>query len=421
MFYNNGRHLKNGYWPRLMFRLTLFFTMVFVLSACTTQGIQPDLETGSQVTADSLLHDSPLDASDIDLSGFDMLEMSPEMIEFLDQEVRGYKSESERLRRLAWAIMRSGEFSLVYEDTTGTASETFATRRGNCMAFTNMFVAMSRNLGIDAHFQEVDVPPTWSMSGGSFLYAQHINVYVDLKSGRFREVDFNIYDFDHELETRIISDDRARAHYFNNIGAEKMLEGDSSQAYAYFRQSLLEDESYVPAWINMGILHRREALPAHAEVAFLTALQRAERKVKLMSYETLDIGWMSSHADNTSLVAMSNLANLYEDQGRSDLADKYFARVESHRLKNPFYRYQRAQLAFEEGDYEAAIDDLRYAVRRRKNEDEFYYLLSLSYLMQGDREEAHKWMKKAEDVSQLNSEKEKYSYKLNLLQNLDNP
>ena len=115
MFYNNGRHLKNGYWPRLMFRLTLFFTMVFVLSACTTQGIQPDLETGSQVTADSLLHDSPLDASDIDLSGFDMLEMSPEMIEFLDQEVRGYKSESERLRRLAWAIMRSGEFSLVYE------------------------------------------------------------------------------------------------------------------------------------------------------------------------------------------------------------------------------------------------------------------------------------------------------------------
>jgi tetratricopeptide (TPR) repeat protein len=385
------------------------------------QGVQPDLETESEVTADSLLHASPLDKLDIDLSGFDMLELSPEMIKFLDREVRGYSSESERLRRLAWAIMRSGEFSLVYEDTTGTASETFATRRGNCMAFTNMFVAMSRNLGIDAQFQEVDVPPTWSMSGGSFLYAQHINVYVDLRNGRFREVDFNIYDFDHELETRIISDDRARAHYFNNIGAEKMLEGDTPQAYAYFRQSLAEDDRYVPAWINMGILHRREAYPAYAEVAFLTALQRGGRKSKLMSYETLDVGWMSPLVENTSLVAMSNLANLYEDEGRSDLAEQYFARVESHRLKNPFYRYQRAELAFEEGDYAAAIDDLKYAVRRRKNEDEFYYLLSLSYLMQGDREEAHRWMKKAEGVAQQNSDKEKYSYKLDLLQNLDNP
>ena len=395
--------------------------MVLMLSACATHGVQPDLETESEVTAVSLLHESPLDTSRVDLSGFDMLEMSPEMTNFLDQEVRGYKSESERLRRLAWAIMRSGDFSLVYEDTTGTASETFATRRGNCMAFTNMFVAMSRDLGIDARYQEVDVPPTWSMSGGSFLYAQHINVYVDLKGGRFREVDFNIYDFDHELETRVISDERARAHYFNNIGAEKMLEGDSSQAYAYFRQSLLDDESYVPAWINMGILHRREGHPAYAEVAFITALQRGGRKSKLMSYQTLDVGWMSPQVDNTSLVAMSNLANLYEDEGRSDLSEKYFARVESHRLKNPFYRYQRAQLAFEEGNYDAAIDDLRYAVRRRKNEDEFYYLLSLSNLMQGDREEAHKWMKKAEEVAQLNSDKEKYSYKLNLLQKLDIP
>lgn len=404
-----------------VYRLIATLALVAMVSSCALQGVQPDLSRQEQVTPDSLLESSPLDSSTMDLSGFDMLEMSPEMIAFLDREVGSYNSHSEQLRRLAWAIMRSGDFSLEYEDTTGTASETFATRRGNCMAFTNLFVALSRHLGIDARYQEVDVPPSWSMSGGSFLFSQHINVYIDLKHGRFREVDFNIYDFDHDLETRIISDERARAHYFNNIGAEEMLEGETDLAYAYFRQSLLEDRNYAPAWINLGILHRREDYPEFAEVAFLEALNTGRRKPMDLSEVTHDIGWMTSRQNDISLVTMSNLANLYEDEGRSDLADSYFARVDAHRMKNPFYRYQAAQLAFEEGDYQAAIDDLKYAVRRRKHEDEFYYLLSLSYLMQGDRKKAGKWMQKAEDVAQLNSEKEKYSYKLNLLQNLDNP
>jgi tetratricopeptide (TPR) repeat protein len=404
-----------------MNRLLAIFMLAVLTSACALQGAHPDLSAQDKITPDSLLESSPLNKTEIDFSDFDMLQMSPEMIAFLDREVMGFDSQSEQLRRLAWAIMRSGSFSLVYEDSTGTASETFASRRGNCMAFTNMFVAMSRYLGIDARYQEVDVPPNWSMSGGSFLYSQHINVYVDLKNGRFREVDFNIYDFDHEMETRVVSDERARAHYFNNVGAEVMLEGETALAYAYLKQSLLEDRDYVPAWINLGILHRREGYPAYAEVAFLEALQNDKREPINTREQTFDIGWMSPLHAETSMVTMSNLANLYEEEGRSDLADKYFAKVESHRMKNPYYRYQMAELAFEEGDYEAAIDDLKYAIRRRKNEDKFYYLLSLSYMMQGDRSEARDWMQKAEEVAQLNSEKEKYSYKLEMLQNMDNP
>ena len=198
-----------------------------------------------------------------------------------------------------------------------------------------------------------------------------------------------------------------------------MLEGETGLSYAYFRQSLLEDAEYAPAWINMGVLHRREGLLDHAEVAFIEALSIDGERPERLSDLTLDVGWMPSRTDDTALLAMSNLANLYEDQGRTELAEQYFAKVHSHRMKNPFYRYQMAELAFSEGDYEAAIEDLKYAIRRRKDEDEFYYLLSLSYLMQGDREEAADWMAKAEKVAQENSEKERYSYKLDLLRNLD--
>lgn len=394
--------------------------IVVLVSACSSVAVDP-ADTVGHLAPQAVLDSSPLrdESADIDFSRFDLLAMTPEMVDFVERNAGEAGSGTERLRLLAYAIMRSGEFSLAYEDTTGTAIETFETRRGNCMAFTNMFVAMARHLGIDARYQEVDVPPTWSKSGDSFLYSQHVNVHVDLKQGRWREVDFNIYDFDHDLESRIISDGRARAHYFNNIGAEKMLAGETGTAYAYFRQSLAEDPEFASAWINMGILHRREGEPAYAEAAFLEALQHSHAETLDRTRHTGDVGWMSSRQTDTAMIAMSNLANLYEEMEQFDRAATYFERVESHRMKNPYYRYQVASLAFGEGNYEEAIDNLEYAVRRRKNEDEFYHLMSLSYLMQGDRDEARKWMRKAEEVAEENSERSKYSYKLDLLRELD--
>ena len=43
-------------------------------------------------------------------------------------------------------------------------------------------------------------------------------------------VDFNIADYKPSYDTRIISDASALAHYYNNIGVERMLEGDVASA-----------------------------------------------------------------------------------------------------------------------------------------------------------------------------------------------
>jgi Flp pilus assembly protein TadD len=381
---------------RLIYSLT---ATVLLLSACAVQTEKAALSGRDSITADDVLNHSPIDDGSVkaDLASIDMLEMSPEMIRFVEEAVGDVHRNSERLRYLAYAVMRSGQFELVYDDSTRTAADTFAARRGNCLAFTNMFVAMSRYIGLDASYQEVDVPPNWSMSGQSYLYSQHINVFIDLKRDHTTVVDFNLYDFESEYETRLIDDDRARAHYFNNIGAEKMLADESPLALAYFRQSLGEDPTFAPAWINLGILHRREGYPSYAEAAYLRALD----------------------LDSGNLIALSNLANLYEELGRPELAEDYQARVEVHRMRNPYYRYQKANLAFMDGDYETAIEDLKFAIRRRKHEDQFYFLLSLSYLMSGDKEEARAWMKKAEEVASQNSDRQKYHHKLDLLMNPD--
>ena len=149
--------------------------------------------------------------------------------------------------------------------------------------------------------------------------------------------------------------------------------------------------------MNLGILHRREGYYGHAEAAYLQALKH----------------------DRHNLMAMSNLANLYQDQGRTEEAQHYLSRVREHRMGNPFYRYRLANLAFEEGDYKAAIKNLKYAIRQKNDEDQFYYLLSLSYLMAGDRPEAQRWMKEAEEVAKATEDRQRYSRKLDLLMGKD--
>lgn len=370
-----------------------------VLSSCTTQEKQQTELGNDVVTARMVLESSPLgsgpdSANDLDV---DILALSPEMMDFLDRNVKVVGNRDEQLRRLARSVMNPGEFQLDYDDSTRTAQDTFEIRRGNCFSFTSMFVAMSRYLGLEASYQEVEIPPNWSMSGQSYIFSQHINAYVDLLNGRTRVVDFNSYDYVIEHGSRKISDERAFAHFFNNLGAEQMLSADSAGAYPNFRQSLLLDDRFSPAWINMGILHRREGYPDYAEASYLEALE----------------------VDPDNLMALSNLANLYMQQEEPELAEEYAARVRSHRMRNPYYRYHKAGEAFAEGDYETAIEDLKYAIQKRKEEDQFYYLLSLSYLMSGDREEAQKWMKRAEDAARQKEDQQKYHHKLDLLRGLD--
>jgi Flp pilus assembly protein TadD len=368
---------------------------ITVLSSCAVTPENKSSLGTIDVSSSMVLETSPLadGAEHLDLSNLDMLEMTPEMIEFITSYMDGARNRYAKMQRLVYAIIGDGNFELVYDDKTRTAQETFRDARGNCLSFTNLFIAMARYLEIHAEYQEVDIPPDWSIVGESFFFSQHVNVLVDLGVGLQRVVDFNMYDFQEKYDRRTISDARARAHYFSNIGVGHMMNGETTLAYANFRQAILEDRAFSPAWINMGILHRREKYPNYSEAAYKRALEIYQ----------------------FSLIAMSNLANLYDEEGKTELAEKYLARVQSHRMKNPYYRYQIANSAFIDGDYKTAIKDLTYAIGKREDEDRFYFLLSLSYLMSGEKEKAQRWMKKAEEVAEESENQQKYSHKLNLL------
>lgn len=349
------------------------------------------------IAADALLAGGPLvhpEPVAMALAEPDVLAVTPEMEAFLAAHVDSGGTAELRLRQLVAAIIDSRTFGVEYDERTRTASETFRIRRGNCLSFSTLFVAMARHVGLSAEYQEVDVPPDWTLDKDTYVLNRHVNVFVDLDASGTRVVDFNIGDFKTSYDMRRISDARARAHYYNNVGVERMQGGDTASALACFRRALEGSaRGFAPAWTNLGTLYLRSGDPAFAEAAYLNALQ----------------------AEPGDLVAMSNLVRLYDRLGDRQRADAYRKRVVYHRKLNPYYRYELARRAYASQKYGEAIVHLEYASRKRPREDEFFFLLGLSYLQAGDARAARRWLARAEEVAATDALKKKYSNKIEIL------
>ena len=355
----------------------------------------PPTSAARTITPEMLLEARPIvgESAAISLPDTEVLALDSQMLVFLDRFVDAEQADHAKLHQLLYVIIDEGSFGLEYDNHTRTAAETFRLRRGNCLSFTNMFVAMARQVGIDARFQEVDIPPDWTVEGGAFVMNRHVNVLVQLKLAGEHLVDFNIGDFRTSYDRRQVHDRRALAHYYNNMGVERMHAGESVEALLYFRKAIDNDHFFSPPWGNLGILYRRNGSLAYAEAAYFQALD----------------------ADSGDSVAMSNLAALYEQQGDAERAARFRRRVDAHRMRNPYYRYRLGREAFLAANYEAAIRHLKYAVRRKKNEDSFYFLLGLSYLRIGDTNTAKWWLVQAQEVSATDALKRNYNSKIAML------
>ena len=348
------------------------------------------------VTVEELLAGAPLDAERASSGLVDeqeVLAVSAPMQDFVKAHVARRADRATRLGQLTSAIVDKRTFGLEYDETTRTASQTFQDRHGNCLSFSNMFVALARHAGLEVYYQEVDTPPDWSFRDGAFILNRHVNIVVDLGRVGERVVDFNMADFRANYDRRRITDERALAHYDNNMAVERMQSGDAGGALSYLRRAAGHDPAFSPAWTNLGILYARRGHIAHAEAAYLEALK----------------------VDGGDLVAMSNLARLYESRGDAERAAVYHSRVRDHRQRNPYYRYLLAREAFQAGDYDAAIGHLDYAVRKNRNEDRFLFLLALSHMKKGNAGAARRWLARAEKVAATDALKRRYASKMDAL------
>lgn len=364
---------------------------VFVVVFCAACSMMPSTSISNQalLNAGGLTYQPQL----IEVAEADILYLDPAMKQFLDHHLSNVANKNTTLHELLDAVLDKRSFGLEYDTTTRTAAETFAARKGNCLSFTNMFVAMARYAGLNVSFQQVGIPALWRQQGDVFLLNGHINIHVRLNYSTEHVVDFDINDFKSSYEREVVSDQRAAAHYYNNIAAEQLQAGNYDAAYAYFYRGIQNDASFSPLWINLATLYKRVG-----------------------KYEAASAGYHKAIAlQADSLAAYSNLALLESEQGNDQKAQKYRDKVKYYRLRNPYYRLHLAKKMLLAKDYKASLRHVKYALRKVPNDDAFNFVAALTYLKMGDVSAANKYFAKAQEHSETDEQQQLYRHKMDLL------
>lgn len=215
------------------------------------------------------------------------------------EKLAGLGNASERLHRLQAAFFDESKFPFRYSYRgTYTAGEAFAHREGNCLSFTNLFVAMGRSLGVPVTTALVRRAQASEKEGDLIIVNNH--VVAALPYG----TEWQYFDFDrrpHEPPTAVqpLNDLWITALYLNNRGADELRANHPDIALRYFLYATQLAPRFAAGWGNVGVARRRSGDVQGAFEAYAKAL--------------------SISADDP--VILGNLASLYRAQGMEGEAE----------------------------------------------------------------------------------------------------
>lgn len=379
----------------------LLWFVILLLAGCAHNPLQVEALTEDQ-TRQLLSGEVFLDAhtsagqidQQIDTMSREVLALDDDMRMFVDTFTAGAYTTETRLRHLLRAIFHSGMLGLEYDPLkTYTATDTFYFQQGNCLSFTNMFVAMGREAGLKVWFNEVKVPPTWDMqSASTHVYYRHMNAVVQTRRGK-HIVDLNMENYDVDYPQRKVSDDYALAQFFNNRAMELLFDNDWQGSFLNLRAAIELEPDLAFLWGNLGSLYRRADQFELAELAFRKALEK----------------------DPRNLMAMSNLGRLYRQYGQDHKAVELEERVVRHRNKNPYYQFHLAQQALNDRELEQALDHIHAAIKHYNKDHRFFFLAARINTALGNAQIAQKHLQRAADLTRDEEQKQRYHHKLDAL------
>src|SRR5436305_527389 len=212
-------------------------------------------------------------------------ELTPEMKEWVHQRVPEGPPPEDRLQLLLKALLDPKGLNLTYEaHFTGTAAEAFARHHANCLAFTNLFVGMAREVGVPVFYLDVDDIQKFEKEGDLVVVSGHIS--AGYGSGReTRILDFSAAPVVSYRGIRQISDPTAIALYYSNRGGELLRAGKQQEALGWLRIAVALDPDLSRGWINLGVALRRNGDSTGAEAAYRKALELDPEAVS--AYENL--------------------------------------------------------------------------------------------------------------------------------------
>ena len=355
----------------------LLSALALSLSSC----LAIDLDTGFDRSPD--MHQQIIDQNEDRFADIDPLALNDDIKQRVDNVIPANARDERKVELIQEFLYGDEYLHIQYSDErTHTAQEAFYAREGNCLSVMNLYVAIARYVGVHANFQTVRVQPSWDRRGDVLVLSEHINA-----TGRFGVQKRYVVDFTPEIAlqqmtSRVISDQEARALYFNNRGVEQMIAGNLEAAIVYYKNALFLDPELSIAWNNVGATYRHQGNLEFAEY----------------SYQ------MAFNTDPTNATAINNLAKFYNRQGDTQLAREYSRAIERFNNMNPYYHFAQGRVAYVSDDLQTARLAFRRALRLNSNEPDFYLALAQVYKDMGYQEQAHELAVQAQNLVTLNAE-----------------
>ncbi len=341
------------------------------------------IELAPDYAFDPALHARAIDQTSDNYPEIDPLFLDDEIKRWLDRRIQAEGRGDEYLvSSLQNLLYGEDHLNIQYSDAkTHTAVEAFHARQGNCLSVMNLYVAMARHLGLDANFQTVEVQPSWDRRGDLLVVSQHINATGRLSARRYYVVDFTPEIALQSMTEAIVSDEAARALYFNNLGVEALVAGETGQALAYIKNALFIDPANSFAWNNLGTAYKRLGDAELAEYSYHYAF----------------------NADNTNATAVNNLVKLFRERGDEARARRYASVIAGFNQRNPYYQYAQGQTAYEQGNFESARSYFRRATRLKPFEPSFHAGLAMAYVQLGELDLARDAREEADNILASNA------------------
>lgn len=308
-----------------------------------------------------------------------VMAVPPELQARLHRDVLSRRgSRTGRLQKLVdfMFLPEPAGLGMTYQgNASHTVAQAYATRRGNCLAFTLMFLALADAADLDAWPQEIGEALAWHRSDDTLYRASHVNAGVRI-GGRAYTVDASPEPVIAKDSPERIPVERLLAHYYNNNAAALLEQGRLPAALRYIDVALARDPGFASAWNNAGVLHLRSGDRGAAERAYATAL--------------------ALEPENSG--ALFNMVGLQRDKGDRVREAAFRERLERVQGNDPFHHFLQGIDCQRAGDDACAIASFRRAIRLLPGEYRFHAALAAAYRQAGDMQHAGESLARAREL-----------------------
>jgi tetratricopeptide (TPR) repeat protein len=301
-------------------------------------------------------------------------EIDDEIRQLARDVTRDAPTDSEKMRAIVRAITNLAGFSISYDWLSNkTAQEVFREGKGNCLAYSNLFVGMARAVGLDAVYADVKFAERITREAEIVVKSAHITAAVTLGPG-LTLIDFTSTPERKYLAFQVIDDLEAIANFYNNQGF----------LYGYFTESGSVDFDPLEKELEMYRL-ALEILPTfrRARNNLGVALRRRGRIDEAIEQYKLAI-----EQDPKYVEAHSNLGTAYFYQGRTQEALEQYRLAAENAGPDGYIHHRLGVMYLRLARYQDAIKQFRKALSKEPELADAYYHLGECYRSLGDQKKA---------------------------------